>query len=124
MYKRILWLVLFPFRPLLTMKAKRLILLSSLYGKLTKRKSIDNETLTKLNRALHLVSSDCNKEAILLPIRIQNLIWDNEEIDLTQYEEKDKQEMIREIIKSIPDYLRYNKDGEDIARLLSLLPAL
>lgn len=106
------------------MKAKRLILLSSLYGKLTKRKSIDNETLTKLNRALHLVSSDCNKEAILLPIRIQNLIWDNEEIDLTQYEEKDKQEMIREIIKSIPDYLRYNKDGEDIARLLSLLPAL
>ena len=107
---------------LLPTTAKRMVVLTSLYGKLTRKRRVPLATLRKLNDTLHLLNGRRHEEALLVPLTLQSLIWGNVEIDLTELKRlvyKDR--YIDRIIASIPESLRYGYERSDIMKLLTLI---
>lgn len=104
-------------------RVKRFILVSSLFASITKRDSVSDETLQKLNQALHLVSDD-NCNSMILPITIKSLIWNGTEIELVREDAMNSERQERcvdRICGMIPEWLRYTGEKEDVSSLIKYL---
>lgn len=117
---------LFISTPFLKSHAKRLIAISALYGCVSQKEVVSEETLRKLNEALHLVSKDGYENSILVPMRMSSLLWNEEEINLIREvaESKDPELVVNSLVRVIPESLRYENEREDVVKLVQLLPEL
>ena len=107
-------------------RTKRLIVMSSLLGRLFDRKKLDPATLQKLNETLHICEF---QSAMLLPLRYSHTIWNNEIIDINsnceKYDSTSKFSFFtKELVDSVPDWLKYNKDDmeKDVSQVLLYYP--
>ncbi len=123
--KFIINLFLAPIGYLLSDRAKRLIVLTSLYGNITKQKQVNEATLIKLNKALHLVSTDDHANAMLVPMVLQSLVWGEVVLDLQSIKEdiEARNQLVDTIIDATPRHLRYRDERSDINKLLNELIA-
>lgn len=103
---------------ILPRRMKRLIFISSLFGKIVGSKDVPKETLAKLNKAMNLASESDN--SLVLPIKIQSVVWDNTYIDFTNLSTDE----LDSVINSSPTWVRYDEARDDITELLTILPTL
>lgn len=107
-----------------------MIFVSSLFGGLTKQKSVSEETILKLNQALHL-ASEFNGGGMRLPIMLQSLVWNGEEIDLVRHQVlidkklEEKPEKCADMICCIaPKWIHYPGEKDDVKSLIKQLPII
>lgn len=125
--KKIIKVITYPFFLLVSLslsdRAKRMILLSALYGCITKRSRVDNETLKKLNHALHLTQTESYEEGALVPLHLKSLIWDDKELIEIQESVRimDSDEVISRLMNHVPQSLRYSDCEQDLHQLLNFI---
>lgn len=122
---RAFMLLLTPFLAyILPSSVKRMLVITSLYGKLVRKRKVNLATLQKLNNTLNLLHGN-RPEALLVPLSLQRLIWGDAEISLKDLELNIRQDRyIDRIIALIPDSLRYGYERNDILILLKSLDSI
>ena len=109
---------------LLPSSVKRMLVITSLYGKLVRKRKVNLATLQKLNNTLNLLHGN-RPEALLVPLSLQRLIWGDVDISLKDLELNIKQDRYIDcIIALIPESLRYGYERNDILILLKSLDSL
>ena len=109
----------------LPLRIKRLIFISSVFGNTT-QKSVDQETLKRLNLVMQLASSE---EALGFPVLLSHAIWRGKEtvyVDAKTFLNADRNpefvSCLKQIVESTPNWLRYDSnDGmeNDLRQLFS-----
>ncbi len=110
----------------LTRHNKRILFVTSLYYKLANLESVDKETLEQLNDVLQVTD---DVKAMTFPALIHNLIWDESITETFQtimnnhkQNVADFSDVIAEILKDIPENLRYGRREDMSNDLKDLLP--
>lgn len=111
------------FAKILPGHAKRIVLWSTLYGKMCEQRKVPIENTIKLNQVLHLAKSD---EATMLPIKMGGVIWPdldkcaNAIRDAVQG--KSIEECAKQFVAGLPRFLKYASERyivEDFRNLVS-----
>lgn len=104
-------------------RTKRLLLISSLSGRLLKKENINDDYLALLNTQLSL----CREEdAIRLPIAINEQIWPECPIDIVDtnmVSDKDITSLVKRIMEKIPEWLKYDRESiieDELSQVLKL----
>ena len=92
-------------------RAKRIIILTTLYCILEHCEEVNRVTLLKLNKELHLVN---DTGALVAPWLLTKLIWSTNEIEAIWSIQSTKQ-LSTMLINKIPSYLKYS-ENEDIIK--------
>lgn len=108
-------------------RTKRLIFLASFCARLKGESALDHETISKLNQAMVLSSSD---SALSLPVELSKVIWNgrtiseitHDEVQAPQELTKDRLQTVAEyVLNAMPSWLRYGADDvirKDVVKLL------
>lgn len=127
-FKRKLWKTFFSFiGNILPSRTKRLIVLTALGSYFNNTKSVNNETLERLNKLMVLCSTGPN--CMNLPIMLKSVIWNEEEIQnviqrltsISNPSEDTVKTVSDELLKYIPDWLYYDSGifKKDVVKLIS-----
>lgn len=104
-------------------RVKRFILISSLFARITNQKRLDDETLSKLNQVFNLTNVSDN-DGMLLPVMLQSLIWDEEEIEIVrEYNASGSvtktESCVSKVCEIIPTWLVYENFDADVRKLFN-----
>lgn len=107
-------------------RMKRLILLTSIAAKAKETQDLDETTLRKLNNLMNLAGSE---DAMKLPASLSKAIWDGKtSVDAMAMLSKGGPlpestigDLVKQIKASVPNWLRYGREGDLDADLEKLL---
>lgn len=103
-------------------RTKRLVLLSSLYARMSGQTSFDSKTISKLNQIMMLSSKD---SALEFPMQLSRVIWQRDRGTSVLYPletQENEEQLVEQIFDKVPQCLLYSDKqavSQDIAKLLS-----